>query len=209
MHTRPRLAASLVALLMALAAVVGSTAPAAALRSPGSGESSWSQAGVYEPEEPAVVATAYPTSINCWSDLDCFMQAAATCDAARLTWQTTLDFFGISSVPTTLLELKGLQSDQCRLYVKVEHVDVRFSDWLVQQMLADGASYEEIAQAEWEADQQATLYEGLDGTCTFSVDALTAMLLRWKYFGLTNADLGAGDCEGPIFDSLGLVWLVP
>jgi hypothetical protein len=50
--------------------------------------------------------------------------------------------------PTNYYELKGMESNKCILYTKYGHTALKFTDSLIQTMLAQGKTQEEIQAAE-------------------------------------------------------------
>lgn len=146
------------------------------------------------------IPEAEPTRpTNCGTNLDCLIEASKDCSPAKVTHITTVDLFGMRQTTTSFLEIKGLETGKCIFYIRTENVDIEFSNELVQQMLSGGATQEEITQQEQEANAQADITEGLDGTCKFNTDDLTAMLNRWKIDAFSTEDWAVAECEGEMF----------
>ncbi|MBI4494412.1 MAG: hypothetical protein HY690_16640 [Chloroflexi bacterium] len=193
------------ALLLSLAATV---APSASASAAPAGAQLWLQVddgaqqgawGAGEPQTGAPAATAPVGALDCGTDLDCFAEAAGQCVDAQVSWATTLNVFGVLSTLNMLLSTQGMDSDLCVLYALIERVDVRFSDELVQQSVASGATEEQLEQAEQAARQQARTYEGLDGTCKLPPEDLAAGLSKLNADGFSTQDLNVGACDGPLF----------
>ena len=135
------------------------------------------------------------------SNYDCFIAASQDCQLAELS-STMSIIFGMAITATTNMQLKGLESDKCAYVQEVESYNVEFTDEYVQEMLDGGSTQEEIDQAEQEANDSAQDLVGVELTCKFEQDDLTAMLSRWKtgeFHGGTscqlNFDGGEHDCE--------------
>jgi hypothetical protein len=151
-------------------------------------------------------ATATPTveqpagSIDCQTDLDCFIEASASCRPATVTYTVTVDVFGLLMTSRSLLEIKGLEADKCVFYMKTEQVDIEFSEELIQQMLAGGATQEQIEEQEKAANEQADMTtEGADGACRFDAADLAAMLSRWQEGAFSSEDWAVAECGGAMF----------
>lgn len=138
---------------------------------------------------------------DCSTDLECLIDASRYCDPALVLWQSTTSVFGMRPKPTALLQLDNPGFGQCSLYVKIQKVDLRFSDELIHLSLAGGASEEEFAQAEQLAHAQArSFFEGLDGTCRHSAPSdLVVVLQRWQAGSFSTTALQVGECAGPLF----------
>lgn len=108
------------------------------------------------------------TFVDCKGDFDCFINSANQCSRSEINHITTINIFGLEQTTKMYYELKGEDSGSCELYLKTKQIDVKMSDELRQMLLGQGATEEEIAQTEQEANENANLIEGRDGTCKFS-----------------------------------------
>lgn len=105
--------------------------------------------------------------IDCGTDLDCFIQAAANCNLAKVTHTATINFSGIKQTTTSFWEIKGRELNKCIFYLRTEKIDLTFPPEVPQNVV----------------EQQKEIYkklEGRDGTCKFNTNDLAAMLSRWK-----------------------------
>lgn len=137
--------------------------------------------------------------IDCGTDLDCFIEASKQCAPATVHHTATFNLFGMLQTTTTFLEIQAEKKGKCTVYMKTEKNDITFSDELIQKMLSDGATKEQVRQKEHEANQYADMAEGLDALCTFRPDDLITMVQRWKAGGFSTRDYEAGECEGSMF----------
>jgi hypothetical protein len=138
-------------------------------------------------------------TIDCGTDLDCFIEASKNCEPSKVVYTLTVDLFGASQTTTTYLEIKGLTGNKCILYVRRERVDVDYSDELIQKMLSRGSTREQLEQQKKEANEIYDATEGSDGTCQFKTSDLTAMLQRWKGGIFATSDWEGSECKGEYF----------
>ena len=65
----------------------------------------------------------FPDS-NCQTNLDCFIEASASCSKHFVTHITTINLFGEEKTTTMHYELEGLESDKCVFYLKTQKTSV-------------------------------------------------------------------------------------
>lgn len=136
-------------------------------------------------------------TLDCGDDRACFIELSQWCVPARVTWRTSFNLFGMLWLPSATLELLGPSGDQCLLRVHIDSIEVRFTDALVEQSLAQGWTEEEIQASEAEANLQADAYEGMEATCPFPSAELASLLAEWRAIGLSLADLSRWQCAPP------------
>ena len=141
--------------------------------------------------------------IDCGTDFDCFIEASEDCKLAKVEHTAVINLFGVEQTGIFDYELKGKEADNCIFYLKSREMDIKFSDEVVQQMLASGATQEEIDGQEQILNEQVDVFEGLDGTCKFNTAELASMLRRWSEGSYSTSDLEDAECEGDYFDQLG------
>lgn len=120
-------------------------------------------------------STKPPASIDCGTDIDCFIAASQNCKPAKVIYTNTVDIFGVKHTTTSYYEIKGLKAGKCTFYLRTEKIDLTFPPETPQDIV----------------EQQKEGYkklEGRDGTCKFNINDLTAILRKWK----------AGNFEGSI-----------
>ncbi len=113
-------------------------------------------------------------------NFDCFIEASENCKHSKLSNTLAMEIFGMLSIVTTYMELKGMDSGKCIYYQRIENNSVEFTDEMVQTMLNGGTTQEEINQQEQIANEAVRETIGLEQTCKFNNDELTSMLNRWK-----------------------------
>ena len=141
--------------------------------------------------------------IECGIDFDCFIVASEDCSRSNVTHTSTLNLsiFGILQTSTSYFELMGIELKKCVFYQRVESINVTFTDEMLQLLLSQNATQEEIDQAIQQANDEADIMEGKDGTCRFDTDDLTAMFNRWKEGTYSSSDYENATCEGDLFTS--------
>ncbi|MFH1290425.1 MAG: hypothetical protein ABIH92_03385 [Nanoarchaeota archaeon] len=184
----------------------------------GAGDDSFEELS-YEQDEDDFEEQEDYEPIDCENDLQCFVEAAQQCVISEVTDIYEFELFGIEEIAITYYELLG-DSDDCGIYMRIESIDIRFSEGLRQMMLDAGVPEEEIEQAEQESNEMADELEGRDGTCVFGrddlVSAITSILIDRDVIYHVSCHLGmddgscetsnpwedlGGQCEGTIFDS--------
>lgn len=142
-------------------------------------------------DKPRTRRSCEPEIIDCGSstigrinkDIEnfvCFIDASENCEKAKLLSSTAIEFFGIYITSTALFGLEGAEPNKCILSQKIESISVEFSDELVQQLLDDGYTQEEIDEEERKFSENSQDQVGLEFTCKFDIEDLTGVLKRWK-----------------------------
>jgi len=136
-----------------------------------------------EPSEQGGISVE---GIDCGTDFDCFIKSSQNCSPAKVTNTVTADLFRVKQTTTSLLEIKGIESDKCIFYIRTEKIDVTFTPETPQEKV----------------DQLKEIYkklEGRDGTCKFNTNDLTSMLNRWKEGAFSTEDWNVAECQGDYF----------
>ena len=129
-------------------------------------------------------------------NFNCFINASENCEPSKLLNTVSVEIFGMLSTSTTYVELRGVEAGKCIYYQRTESNSVEFTDMMVQQMLDSGATQEEIDQQEQTANDSAQQTVGLEKTCKFNTEDLTAMLNRWEEGSFSTEDWNVAECEG-------------
>lgn len=127
-------------------------------------------------------------TMDCKSDLDCFIEESKNCNPSKVINTITTDIFGVKQITTSFLEIKEMESDKCILYMRTEKIDLTFPSGTAQEIV----------------NQQKELYqklEGRDGSCKFKISDLTDMLIRWKAGNLSSDDFETAECSGKMFEN--------
>ncbi len=146
-------------------------------------------------ESPNVSPEASTNIVDCGADIDCFITASQNCNPAKVMYTTTINLMG-QITSTTYLELKGMQGDKCILYMQTKNSTAKFTDEMVQKMLAGGATQEQIKQQEQMINENLKKTEGKYQTCKFDINDLTDMLKRWKSGSYSSEDFKNAECTG-------------
>jgi len=137
---------------------------------------------------------------DCKTDFDCFIEASKDCNQAKMTHTSTVNIFSMMQTTTLFFEIKGVEKDKCIFYIRNEKNDLKFSDELIQQMLASGVTQEQIQEEEQKANKNADIAEGIDGTCKFNTNDLISILNKWKVDKFSTDDYGIAECSGEMFE---------
>ena len=165
-----------------------SPAPSAPIENPGQNVS------VSNPAQQA----SGPT--DCGTDMDCFIRAASTCQAANVTRASTVDLLGTVVSGATYMEIRNTsEPGKCLLYSLTSGASVNFSSSAVAAALAKGVSMDDIQKQEAASAAQAKATIGTNGTCKFNAADLSALLGRWNTSRFASTDYAGADCSGSMF----------
>jgi len=123
--------------------------------------------------------------VSC-EDWDCFIEASESCEESSFTDTKSIELFGTEITTTTYYEINKDQENNCITKFRTEEQHVSLTDEMVQQMLNQGISQEEIDQQEQKANEQADLLEGREGLCKISSDDLGVFLTKSKEGALSG-----------------------
>ncbi len=123
--------------------------------------------------------------VDCGTDIDCFIENSKTCNPSKVLWTNTFNYFGMVSTEKTYMEIKGLESDKCAYYNKLQEATIDNSDEIVQS----GFYTQE------ELEQQKKISLNLSHrTCKFDQQNLTAMINKWKKGDKSLNDFDIAEC---------------
>jgi hypothetical protein len=135
---------------------------------------------------------------NCGTDMDCFIQAAAGCEPSTVSYHQMVELFGIQIDSAMWLEIQGPDGEECAIYLRVDDMEVTFSDELMQELRASGLTDQEIeAQLQQIVDEAMEM--GYDDTCRGSATDLVDLLTRWKEGNYADDDWAPFTCQGNLF----------
>ena len=123
----------------------------------------------------------HPETFQNSDKFDCFIDASVTCEPAILSNTFPIDLFGLIITTANDLELKTSENNKCIYYQKTINQTMKFNDEIIQLMLDNNITQEEIDQEEKipnEAAKEETW--GLEYICKFNTQDLNLMLSRWK-----------------------------
>ena len=139
---------------------------------------------------------------GCGTNFDCFIEASKTCTPAKLTNTQTIEVFGMIGTGTSEMAIKGMEGNNCLYYTKTLSNSVKFGDEFIQEMLASGATQEEISQQEQVANENAQWSVGKDSTCKYPIADLVKMLKGAKQgdFSYSSDDVTKYQCTGTMYE---------
>ena len=149
-------------------------------------------------EPTTALPTQTPEVLACEEDLDCFLEAAADCRKADLSYLNTLEMMGMVITTRTDLSLLGEVDDLCEFEVKTADVEVEMSDQARDEMLESGQTEEQI-ETQLEAVRDQQLAAGFDEICRGDEGDLIAMLERWSQGSFSTEDWTLFNCQGNVF----------
>ncbi|MFH1589354.1 MAG: hypothetical protein ABIB43_02185 [archaeon] len=112
-----------------------------------------------------------------------------------------LDFFGIDVQSTGYRKIKGLESERCVVYQRLEDYSMGFSEELQQEMLDNGITEEELAQAIEEQNIASQEMIGKYSTCKYPISDLITMLEKEQEgsFSASTEDEEKYQCTGTMY----------
>ncbi|MGI5835452.1 MAG: hypothetical protein ACOX87_03030 [Chloroflexota bacterium] len=131
---------------------------------------------------------------DCGTDLGCFIQASESGSQAKVDYTVSINFFGMLSSTTSLLEIHGREGDRLLFSSKIVRIEVDLSDDIKNEARATGKSDAEIQQEieKMNADAQAAVGTGTQ--CRFPQPNLTATLKRWQNGEFSTEDFNPEYC---------------
>tara|TARA_Y100000310_G_scaffold14191_1_gene14393 strand:+ start:163 stop:1035 length:873 start_codon:yes stop_codon:yes gene_type:complete len=127
--------------------------------------------------------------LNGW---DCFIDAAGTCEDARMENFASINFFGINISSGSDYILNKSDLGKCNFYTETKSYDVEYEEELVQSLLDSGLTLEEINQQEQEERDRYQEVIGKYLTCEFEENDLVSVLERWEVGNVS----GGVSCTG-------------
>lgn len=141
------------------------------------------------------------SGVDCRTDLRCLIPYAQRCEPASVIHTVTLDIFGVEQTTSSYFEVRGSNGEKCVFYLRTDEVDIKYTDGLVADLLANGMTPEEIRQQEENSRQIQKSAEGREGSCKFNTVDLVALLDNWAKGNLGSGDFDTGeDCQGSYFN---------
>lgn len=137
------------------------------------------------PENPTNPANS--SMKNCDKEVQCFIDASASCVPAKVLFYSDLEFFGIHQLANTYMEIRGLQNSNCTFFLRTENVTLSFPP---------GTNQSEIDKANEDANQ----LEGKNGVCHLPASRLHQLLQNWKEGNYQSSDLSNANCIGSYFE---------
>ena len=132
--------------------------------------------------------------LNDTSGFDCFIDASENCEESKLILISDVEFFVVATTATEM-QIKGIESNKCVYYRKTINQTVKFSDEMVEFLLNNGTTQQEIDQEEQRLNDEEKENWGLETTCKFNTTDLTTMLTNWKNINSSPDDFNVAECD--------------
>ncbi|MBI5229668.1 hypothetical protein HY991_06170 [Candidatus Micrarchaeota archaeon] len=136
---------------------------------------------------------------DCKTDLVCLIDLSRDCLPAKAAQVSKANQLGVLQTITYLLETRGMENNKCIFYVRTEKIDLNYSSNLVNKLLAENLTLEQIKTKEEEANKVVDAAEGTDGTCRLEATDLVTVLAKWKASAFSSDDLKDARCMGRMF----------
>lgn len=142
-----------------------------------------------------------PSVVNCKNgDYGCFIQAANTCQKAKLRSTDSNSLGSLLISATYYSEIRGGQKGKCIFYTKLEKEDIKYDETLIRSLKEEGKTPQEIEQQELEANKAADETEGRDAVCSFPTEKLVTLLKERKEMSRFDSK-DWKDCRGTLYNS--------
>ncbi len=124
---------------------------------------------------------------DCKNNFQCFIDSSKNCEKTKVRQIYKTNIQDIEKTINNYYELRGVESDKCLFYLRVESIDIKYGKELIKSMTDSGISKEGIEQREKVENIQANAKEGSEGTCEIKISDLAPVLETWK---LDNSNTG-------------------
>ncbi len=122
----------------------------------------------------------------------CLIESSVNCSKSNLMGSSGVEISGYILSLTKYFEIKGFDNEsKCLFYQKDIAHSLDYSDELIQDLLDQGKTMEEIQEMKEQDNESVQNSVGLWSECKFDTEDLTAVLIEWN-FG--NYSSGV-DCE--------------
>ena len=136
--------------------------------------------------------------------MDSFVSAANTCSIFTTICNQTVDLFGVGSVQETItnFSIKGLQNGTCAFYTFYKNASTYYTDYLIQELLNEGDTMDEINNQITSVNNQQKLYVvGKNSTCYYPIEDLSTMVEGWSVGNnsASSQDTTKYNCTGSFY----------
>jgi len=106
------------------------------------------------------------SEIDCGNGLNaCFINATRNCSKARSIFSGSLDLFGFNFTSSSLYRIIGLEKNYCNYSSQILNISVNFTQELINSLLAQNKTMEEIREAERNTSLEAQNSSNVKTTC--------------------------------------------
>jgi len=127
-----------------------------------------------------LLATRAFAKPNCEEDMDCFIQAAKSCEPTMVMFSASSERFGLLHAVTSELRIKGMKQDLCQYQSEVVSSDVKLTKEMREHVKAQGVPDSEIEAEEKRSKEHARKLIGAGMACEFETEKLVTMLTNIK-----------------------------
>ncbi|NQU78423.1 hypothetical protein HQ545_01510 [Candidatus Woesearchaeota archaeon] len=132
-------------------------------------------------------------------DMDCMIDAAGGCSAARGSHTAVLDDGEVVETTDYIIDIIGSASQGCEFQLTIDEIELEYTNSAVSEMLADGMTQAEIDSDENIMNADMDEFEGDEGRCYFETDDLVNLLETWEDSELEMSAWDVADCDGEYF----------
>lgn len=127
------------------------------------------------------------------SQMDCLIEAAETCQPAKVITKTYLEFFSLSKMNyTELKEIRGLKDGKCEYYTITQEYYFSYTEEAKESLMEQNYTLGEIEEMEEEQEEIAI---GTNDTCLFEISDLVSLLEKQKDGNFSSSDWDSAECE--------------
>ena len=138
---------------------------------------------------------------NC-SDMSCFLLAAKTCIPAQgIVAYDNLPILNFLFSGKTEIQIKKGNNGMCVYYQKYLEASVKYSDKMIQSLLGQGKTLDEIKSLEKMGNQSQQFAIGKESTCTLTIDSLIEKISENMDGNLHFSSEHPG-CTGTLYDRI-------
>ncbi len=144
-------------------------------------------------------------SFVCNKNIDSFIYASQSCSTqANILCNFSGDLLdmGVVQNSSTYYEIRGLNEvGNCTIYTRTENLNAYYTPKLVQQLLAEGLTQEQIYNQQAEANLQLNYLIGKYSICYYPILDWVPIVKGWKegYFSGSSEDREKYHCYGTIY----------
>ncbi len=141
---------------------------------------------------------------DCGNDIDCFIATSYSCTPSTATSSITFEIFGVLETVDYAWEIFGRESSKC--VVKTEYLDIEmeYTDEVIQDLLNEGKTQEEIDQQEQEVRDGLGTLIGKSGTCKYPGNVWGDTIRDFKDGDISGSteDVKKYECTGSMYENM-------